>query len=100
MTYRGSISAGMHVLHKCDNRACVNPDHLFLGTHADNMRDMCKKGRQNFQQRPQDQLKLTPSQIAGVRSEYIPRKISQENLAKRYGVSRSTIFNILKTNRF
>lgn len=43
--YRGDIPYGLHVLHRCDVRQCVNPEHLFLGTQSDNMKDMAAKGR-------------------------------------------------------
>lgn len=46
MLHNGEIPAGAHVLHRCDNRRCVRPDHLFLGSNADNVADKMEKGRQ------------------------------------------------------
>lgn len=47
LLYRGQIPPKMHVLHHCDVPQCVNPEHLFLGTQADNMKDCARKGRAN-----------------------------------------------------
>ena len=47
LMFKGEIPKGMHVCHKCDTPPCCNPDHLFVGTPADNMQDMIKKGRHN-----------------------------------------------------
>jgi hypothetical protein len=46
--HNGPAPKGQHVMHRCDNRLCINPGHLRLGTPADNIHDMMAKGRQNF----------------------------------------------------
>ena len=45
----GHLNSDVFVCHSCDNRRCINPGHLFVGSHADNARDMCSKGRQHQQ---------------------------------------------------
>lgn len=52
LAFKGPIPAGLMVLHRCDTPCCVNPDHLFLGTSQDNLRDMIGKGRAGFQRNP------------------------------------------------
>lgn len=65
----GNIPDGMHVLHKCDVPACVNLDHLFLGTHSDNMADKASKGRCNTPCGYQvNSNKLTEDQVRYIRS--------------------------------
>ena len=73
---------GQHVLHRCDNRACVNPGHLRVGTHHDNMIDMAKKGRAN--------KRLTIADVLAIRS----MDATHGYIATLFGVSQSTITRI------
>ena len=87
----GAIPEGMCVCHKCDNPACVNPDHLFLGTHADNMRDMTSKGRHPYRYgEDHARAKLTNEQVRHIRS----LRESSNVLARLFGVSKRTILNV------
>lgn len=89
----GEIPDGMCVLHKCDVRCCVNPQHLFLGTQADNVADMRAKSRGS--QLRGDQHPRTKLSDAGV---VIIRKSKESNvaLAARFGISASRICTIRK----
>ena len=82
-----------HVLHHCDNPPCVRPDHLFEGSHADNMRDAASKGKiigfQKGVAHPWAR-KLTPEQVEEIRSSTDKRAV----LAERYGVHWVTISRV------
>lgn len=82
----GPIPTGFHICHKCDNPACVNPGHLFLGTHIDNMNDSLKKGR-----RPSI---LKKEDIPIIRKMYLDGKYQKE-IGNLYGVSKGCIHDII-----
>jgi hypothetical protein len=92
----GPIPAGLLVCHKCDNPPCVNPAHLFLGTSADNVHDMMKKGRRRAVYHLGDDhpgAKITEADVIAIlraRKRSVPLRI----LAERYGVSVSLISRI------
>jgi len=83
-----------HVLHKCDTPHCVNPDHLFLGTHQDNMRDMAKKGRACFGSKHRS-AKLSPEQVIEIRRLYAMGGHTTRSLGAKYGVDGKHIHNIV-----
>lgn len=101
LTY-GRIPAGMCVLHLCDNRCCVNPSHLRLGTVRDNNRDCAAKGRQfhvpsHLKARGSDHgiAKLNEAQVAEILRAYRNGTMTQKELARRYGVCKQTVCNIV-----
>jgi hypothetical protein len=88
--HRGPIKNGMIACHVCDNPACINPDHLFLGSQAENIADMITKGRL-VSGSDRYNSKLTE---ADVRAILGAKGITQQRLADQYGVNRSLISNI------
>jgi len=92
----GLIPKGLCVCHKCDNKRCVNPAHLFLGTLKDNARDRANKGR-NADRRGEKSTssKLVRAQVVQIRKLYAQGTITQRELAGRFGISRRQICDII-----
>ncbi len=84
---------GHEVCHVCDNRCCVNPGHLFEGSHQDNIDDMMKKGRLGYRPIGVDQhcAKLNPELVREIRVS----KLTIPELSRRYGVGNTTISKVL-----
>lgn len=103
--YVGEIPDGLLVLHECDNPSCVNPGHLFLGTHADNMRDMAEKGRgffkksmfptrESIQRRPR--RKLSDEDVQSIISQCDSGTRTKADIARDFGVTRSWVSNLYR----
>lgn len=86
----GPIPKGKMILHKCDYRRCINPEHLFIGTAQDNTNDMIAKGRGDLQ----NNLKLTDQQARQIWDMCKLSDLSQAQIAQRFGVSQPTIHRI------
>jgi response regulator of citrate/malate metabolism len=99
MIHKGPIPEGLGVLHKCDNPPCPNPDHLFLGSTDDNMKDAAKKGRMP-RGLSHHKGRLTVDQVLEIRRLLADKQLSQTTIGRRFQVSRSTILSIRRKNNY
>lgn len=88
----GEIPEGMVVCHKCDNPPCVNPNHLFLGTHAENQRDKKIKGRA-ARGEANNKAKLTENDVREIRT-LISQGLSSRQIASKFNVQHAAILTI------
>ena len=85
------------VCHRCDNPKCVNPAHLFLGSHADNVKDKEAKGRGNQAKgEKQGASKITEAQVREIRNKYANGGITQQQLALEYGITHTTVHSLIR----
>jgi HNH endonuclease len=93
----GAITSEQQVLHHCDDRRCVRPDHLFLGDNDANVADKMAKGRHQAQPRGEANTRalLTDDQIRQIRALYGTGP-SQEELGRRFGVCQGQISRVVR----
>lgn len=97
----GPVPDGLSVLHRCDNPPCCFPDHLFLGTRADNVADMMAKGRGGQGSNPlrggsHQNSKLTEEDVRSIRIRYAAGGVTYEQLGAEFGVGYGTIGGIVR----
>lgn len=96
LAYPNIVLDGMDVCHHCDNRLCVRPDHLFVGTRRLNLLDMDLKGRRNPARGERNaRARLTAQDVLAIREAYVRGDVKQSVLAQRYGITPMTVSNIV-----
>jgi len=91
----GPIPEGLQVLHHCDNPPCCNPEHLFLGTQADNVADMISKNRDARGER-RGNSKLTEADVRAMRRAYARGNVTGVALAEKYGVGKAVVSTVVR----
>ena len=89
------IPAGLVVCHICDNRKCINPSHFFLGTHADNVRDMVVKNRHGVGSTHSGAI-LTEKEVLEIRDLLAHKIMTSRAIAELYGITPSNVCHIKK----
>lgn len=97
--HNGEIPKGMLVCHACDVRLCVNPSHLFLGTHQDNYDDAFLKGRM-LPPPKNNSFKLDENMVSKIRSMYVPGVFGYKKIAKLFNVTKTTIRDVVKKRTY
>ena len=97
--FRGKIPAGKIVCHRCDVRACVNPEHLFLGTHGENAADKKRKDRSTFGTKSPC-CKLNAEAVLKIRTLLAEDRYYMTEIARMFGVSCTTVSAIKRGKRW
>ena len=97
--HKGSIPAGLHICHACDNPACVNPDHLWAGTHQDNMKDSGRKGGHSRFESHNGAVKLNRQQIETIKKRAATGE-KRTTIAADYGINDRTVRKIVSGERW
>lgn len=104
--YKGEIPKGMSVCHKCDNPKCVNPDHLFIGTHSDNMMDAYQKGRLDVPEGVKFKKGNMPANATITKEQAVQVKLAikggmgNKEISETLGIKYGTIVDIRRGKSF
>lgn len=91
--HNGPIPEGQWVLHHCDNPPCVRPDHLYLGSNTENVRDRTDRGRERGEHH--GMAIVTEAEVREIRRRYADERISQQRLGADYGLSQTAVSQIV-----
>lgn len=99
LLFYGPIPDNLKVCHKCDNPSCVNPEHLFLGTQTDNIKDCVYKQRHSFGER-NGRVKLKERDVRMIVYMWRTKEFTQREIADIYNISRCSVKDIVNRRRW